>query len=181
MRYPDSVTRRVAPGGLKASFRSGMRTRMLGERTWGPVGRLWAGSLVLCLGLATALPAQDPPPESPCLDDLPFVEALPIEMSLPALDVVSDGCESFESPTVSFMVGQEGQTYYFAIEQSSGCVEADDKLRQWVACWTFEAALCGGESAPSVVETTIEWTGGESETEAPCDRADNEPPGEGEG
>ncbi len=139
-----------------------------------------AAALVLGLGLASALAAQEPPPESPCTDGLPFTEALPNETPLPSLDVVTEGCASFEEPTVSFMVGHDGQTYYFAIEQSSGCAEADDKLRRWVACWTWEPALCGSDPELSMVETAVEWNGGESGSEPPCDRGDSEPPGEGQ-
>ncbi len=141
--------------------------------------RLAAGTLVLWLGLPLVLLAQEPP-ESPCPDGQTFTAAQPIETPLPALDVVSDGCESFETPTVSFLVGHDGQTYYVDFEPSTTCSAADEELSRWILCWTYEPARCGSEPELSTVETAVEWTGGEGGDEPPCDRAIYETYGGGE-
>ncbi len=133
-------------------------------------------SLVMCLGLALALVAQEPP-ASPCSDDLPFTEAQPIETPLPALDAVSAGCDSFETPTVSFLVGHDGRTYYIDFEPSTTCDAADAELYRWILCWTWEPARCGSDPKLSRVATAVEWTGSDGSDEPPCDRAVYEPLG----
>ncbi len=133
-------------------------------------------SLVMWHGLALALAAQEPL-EPPCSDDLAFTEARPLETPLPSLDDVSEGCESFEEPTVSFLVGHDGQTYYIDFESSTTCDAADAELYRWILCWTYEPARCGSEHKLSTVETAVQWTGGEGGDEPPCDRWIYEPLG----
>ncbi len=133
-------------------------------------------SLVVWLGLALALDAQEPP-ATPCSDGLPFTEAEPIETPVPALDVVSVGCDSFEDPTVSFLVGHDGRTYYIDFETSTTCDAADAELYRWILCWTWEPARCGSDPELARVEKTIEWPGDGSGDEPPCDRALYEPLG----
>ncbi len=134
------------------------------------VRRLVTGTLILWLGLPLALVAQEPP-ESPCPDELTFTAAQPIETPLPSLDALSEGCDSFETPSVSFLVGQDGQTYYVAFETSTTCAAADQELVRWILCWTYEPARCGGDFELSTVATAVEWTGGEGGAEPPCERA----------
>ncbi len=100
---------------------------------------------------------------------LPGRRRRPIETPLPPLDAVSEGCDSFETPTVSFLVGHDGQTYYVDFEPSTTCPAADAELYRWILCWTYEPARCGGDPELSTVETAVEWAGGEGGSEPPCD------------
>ena len=136
--------------------------------------------LVVALTFAGAVPVtlEAAQQEILCPDGTAPYGAQELETPLPSEAALSEGCDSFSTPSVSFLVGQDGQTYYLHIEQSTDCSAADDKLRMWVACWTFEPALCGTEPALQWVETEIVWSAAATITEEPpCDRGSFESSG----
>jgi hypothetical protein len=108
------------------------------------------------------------------------VAAQPLETYLPLRESLSADCDTFQDPTVRYLVGEDGLPYYIELTTGTGCEAADAELVHWITCWRHEPARCGVESAPQEMERVVDW-GGEVTLldEPPCSRGTEVETGDG--
>jgi len=93
-------------------------------------------------------PVPQNTPTGPAMEADPgvIVQPVPLFSPLPGLLVAAEGCKTYSSPVVRFLVGEDGDVRNVSFVRDTTCESANKKLMEFLQTWRFSPGSCAGIS-----------------------------------